>query len=207
MQPSAGHVADGFAPLIAPFRRETLESSTANVCGLWPDLRIAYVNPAWVAFGLANGARATGASAALDTNILSVVPGALRAHYEGMFARAQQTNAPVEHDYECSSPTVRRAFRMAIHPCVSGALVVVHSLTRETPHLERASPPLDELYRDARGLIIQCSNCRRVRRNLEPIAPDSWDWVPEYVARRPARTSHGLCELCHDFYYPHDERA
>jgi hypothetical protein len=203
MQPSGGHLADGFAPLIAPFRRETLERSTANVCGLWPDLRIAYVNPAWLAFGLANGAGAD-ASAALDTSILSVVPGALRAHYEGMFARAQHTNAVVEHDYECSSPTVRRTFRMAVHPCASGALVVVHSLTRETPHLEPASPPGDALYRDARGLILQCSNCRRVRRSLEPNVPESWDWVPDYVARVPARTSHGLCELCCDFYYPHE---
>jgi hypothetical protein len=119
-----------------------------------------------------------------------------------MFERARASGEVVEHDYECSSPTQRRVFRMRIHPCPSGGFVVVHSLLREAPPGDVACPPLDALYRDARGLVVQCANCRRVRQVAAQATPGAaWDWVPEYVARMPPQTSHAICRPCADFYY------
>ncbi|MDB4946965.1 MAG: hypothetical protein JWP97_6499 [Labilithrix sp.] len=198
LEPGVG--AEGLANLIAPFTRETLERMTATVCVVSADLRIAYVNPAWISFALANGASAALDGCGLDASILSVVPDSLRPFHEALLAQAARTGAVVEHDYECSSPSTRRIFRMAIHPCASGALVVVHSLTQETGHGDGSSPD-DATYRDTRGLILQCANCRRVLRPLAGSDPQ-WDWVSAYVQRLPPRTSHGLCEPCSEFYYP-----
>ena len=39
-------------------------------------------------------------------------------------------------------------------------------------------------------------------KNVEAVQHDEWDWVPDYVAHMPDATSHGLCRLCVDFYYP-----
>ena len=32
-------------------------------------------------------------------------------------------------------------------------------------------------------------------------APESWDWVPAFVAQPPSKISHGLCPLCTVYYY------
>ncbi|MDQ3034620.1 MAG: hypothetical protein M3Y87_19580 [Myxococcota bacterium] len=62
------------------------------------------------------------------------------------------------------------------------------------------SSAIEALYRDPNGMLVQCSHCRRVRRGDPSVT--AWDWVPEYVARPQPRTSHGLCAVCLDFYYP-----
>jgi hypothetical protein len=204
MQHSPSLLAEGFASVIAPFDIASLERMPATVVGLWPDRRIAYLNPAWQAFGRANGTRSSAEGGALGDVLLLATPLVLRPFYEELFAEATATGEAREHDYECSSPEQRRTFRMRVHPCASGALVIVHSLLRETPHAGDASPPLERLYRDAEGLIVQCSNCRRVRRarrNATESARATWDWVPEYVAHMPPQTSHAICTLCVQFYY------
>jgi hypothetical protein len=197
-------LTDGFASLIAPFDIALLERMPATVAGLSPDGRIAYLNPAWHAFGDANGTRSSGSAGAVGNVLLLATPPVLRPFYEKLFADATATGEVGEHDYECSSPEQCRTFRMRVHPCASGALVIVNSLLREAPHAGAACPPLERFYRDAHGLVVQCSNCRRVRRATpsatEP-ASATWDWVPEYVAHMPAQTSHAICMLCAQFYY------
>ena len=215
-QPRDTIISDGFAPLVAPLEIEVLERMPASVCGLWPDLQIGYVNPAWVAFAHANGAPEVDWRSHLGTSMLDAVPATLRAFYESLFGRATATGVPVEHDYDCSNASHHRRYRMAIHACAGGARVVVHSLVHEKPHDVGASvthlthEALDATYRDERGMISQCSNCRRIRRPssclpqaqgaVEGTSPE-WDWVPAYVERLPPRTSHAICEVCADFYY------
>lgn len=191
-----------FAALALPFDLADLDRMPAEVCGLSSDLRVAYVNPAWTAFGRANGAPQDVERWARGADLLAATPPVLRPFFAELFARARSTNQPVAHEYECSSPDVRRVFRMLAHPCPSGAFVVVHSLLREGAPEEGAHAALEALYRDRRGMIVQCSCCRRVRRAA--IADDTtahWDWVPSYVAKIPPDTSHGLCAVCARYYY------
>lgn len=197
------HLAEGFAPLlVAPFDISVMDQMPATVCGLWPDLSIGYVNPAWNAFARANDGGELAERWGLGANVVDVVPLALRPFYRRLFARALETGAPVDHDYECSSPTQRRTFRMRVHPTVSGAVVVVHSLLREEAHGEEAHAALESEYRSESGIIEQCSHCRRIRRTATPdSAAAEWDWVPAYVARMPARTSHGVCAACLDYFF------
>ena len=195
-------LSEGFAPLAEPFDLAVLDSIPATICGTWPDLRIAYVNPAWLAFAASNGAPELAQHGGLGTDLLRVVPTVTRPFYDEMFRRALATGEVTEHDYECSSPEMRRVFHMRVHPCPSGALVITHSLVRESPHLAEASEPLEALYRDAHGMIVQCVNCRRIRRSTSGTdSTATWDWVPEYIAHIPPRTSHGLCFPCFQFHY------
>jgi hypothetical protein len=198
------HLAEGFsADLLAPFDVAVTDAMPASVCGLWPDLRIGYVNPAWLAFGRANGAAEQEERWGLGANVRAVTPEALRPFYDRLFARAREIQAPLEHDYECPSPTQRRTFRMRVHPTIAGAFLVVHSVLRQEAHDEETHAAIEETYRDANGLIEQCAHCRRVRRaRWAHGVTAEWDWVPDYVARMPPRTSHGLCAMCIAYFYP-----
>jgi hypothetical protein len=175
---------------------------SAPAVGVWPDHRIAYLNPAWLRLGAANGAPSSAGTGALGVDLRLAAPPALRPFYTQLFAKATATREVQGHDYECSSPDLHRTFHMAVYPCATGALVIVHSLLREVPHPGRAMPPLEGLYRNERGVIVQCSNCRRIRRpGAEEEGRATWDWVPEYVAQMPRMTSHGICALCSEYYY------
>jgi hypothetical protein len=197
------HIAKNFSPLLLdPFDVAVMDAMPVPVCGLTPELTIGYVNRAWTAFARANGGAGQEDRWGLGANVLAVTPAVLRPFYEQMFARAVETHAPVEHDYECSSPTHQRRFRMRVFPTPAGGFVVVHSLLREAAHSIEAHAAVEKLYRDRHGLIVQCAHCRRVRRAITPAATTAlWDWVPDYVAHMPARTSHGLCVACRDYFY------
>ncbi len=201
-RPGGGRIQPGMvAALIAPFETAALDLLPATVCAVTPELRIAYVNPAWRAFGLSNGVAALEAID-VGVDVLAVTPEVLRPYYAELFARARQTRTPLEHDYECSSPELHRVFRMRVHPCSSGALVIVHSLLRQEAHPQAPASALADAYRDDRRIVVQCSNCRRVRRpDAHDAATAAWDWVPAFVEHIPPGTSHGICAVCAQYYY------
>ena len=58
-----------------------------------------------------------------------------------------------------------------------------------------------ELYTDANGLIHQCAHCRRVRTVTRQVR---WDWVPAWVAQRPADVGYTLCPACAKDVYPEE---
>lgn len=188
--------------LIRRLDLEALDQAPDVVCVLHADLRIAYVNPAWIAFGRANGAqRVWGAG----DRLLDAVPAPLRDFYAEKFSLVLSTGVPWEHDYECSSATSHRVFRLRALPISGGSgLVVMHGLRVERPHGDGDAPrralddgEIEVAYRGASGLIAQCSHCRRVRRAVER----TWDWVPALVERQPKRVTHSLCEVCFAYYF------
>ena len=76
-------------------------------------------------------------------------------------------------------------------------LVVEHSLVAESLHEGADGEPDVSLYEGAGGIVLQCSNCRRVRRHDRR----AWHWVPALVAAPRPRTSHGICPTCAGFYW------
>jgi hypothetical protein len=84
--------------------------------------------------------------------------------------------------------------------CGRGFLVA-NSLLIERMHDPRATVPAprEEDYRDEHGLLCQRSHCRRYRRTRVAVRRD---WIPPWVRRQPVRTSHGLCRICCDYFYP-----
>jgi hypothetical protein len=178
----------------------TLEASGDVSCQLNNDLRICYCNPAWDRFALANDGEFALSERVLGAVIVDFVPPELVEFYTAAFAGAR--DAIVEFDYECSSPDLYRTFKMQILPSeqpkgytVVNALNVVEKMEGKHPALV-----LGPQYITEDGFITVCSHCRRSRRVN---APDKWDWVPANLKPAQRNVSHGLCPICHAYFYGH----
>lgn len=197
-----------FASLLEQFAPADIDGSHDVVFGMWPDFRLAYFNQGWVAFAQANGAPPLLTSPDyLGVSVLDICGEALRPMYETWFSAGLATGRDQLHrpqrQYECSSTIAYRNFAMTLYPLGDGqGLLAVNTLIHQGPHGEQKGPafaPDPTLYRDANGIVRQCSHCRKVQRAA---AEDRWDWVPSWVDASPTRTSHGMCPLCFDFYFP-----
>jgi hypothetical protein len=184
-------------PAAAPI--EALEASPDPGCVLSEQLDITYCNQAWDRFALENHGPGATAKKVISRNLLDFVAPDLKSFYRELFARARTFGRLVSHDYECSSATVFRLYRMQIYPLEPGAgFVVQNSLHVEHPHDRVALQPSSALYKDDSGIIHMCANCRRTRRVTDP---GVWDWVPAYVEGKRTNISHGVCPMCLEFYY------
>ncbi|HEX7286519.1 MAG TPA: hypothetical protein VF532_10070 [Candidatus Angelobacter sp.] len=177
---------------------EVLESSSDPCFAVNEALDITYCNPAWDAFALKNeGEPEVLRAKIVSRNLLAFVPEDLKEFHAVLFAKARATGQPVSHDYECSSATMFRLYRMQIYPLDQG-FAVINSLRLEHPHDRTPLQPNDAVYRNKGGLIRMCANCRRTNRTSDPAA---WDWVPAYVDRERENVTHGVCPLCLEYYY------
>jgi hypothetical protein len=198
--------APDFEPLLEQFDRRSLDDSPGAVFGLWDDYRLVYANRAWFRFAAENGGEPTiSARWTLGCSIMNAVPEILRPHYFDLYAmsniRAPRISGPVSREYECSSAEAYRRFMMQVYALDHGrGFLVVNSLLIERAHDPgTVLAPLVADYLDQNGLFCQCSHCRRYRCTRET---GRWDWMPEWVKRQPAGSSHGLCQICFDYYYP-----
>lgn len=203
---SQSQCAPEFAPLLRQFDRRSLDDHPGVVFGLWEDYRLAYVNAAWFRFAAENGGEpAISSRWPLGSCVMDAVPADLQPYYRYLYALANVRNSraavPLCHEYACSSPETYRRFAMHVFvlPGMKGFLVM-SSLLIERAHDPGAAvaSPRPEDYLDENGMYCQCSHCRRFRRSA---LPERWDWIPEWVRRQPARTSHSLCRICFDYYY------
>jgi hypothetical protein len=161
-------------------------------------LDIKYCNQGWNKFAVLNEARPEVLAAkVISRNLLDFVPNDLKRFHADLFALARKTGKPVTHDYECSSATTFRLYRMHIFPLNQG-FAVINSLRVEHPHDRTPLEPNDAFYETESGMIRMCSNCRRTNRADDPAA---WDWVPDYLERMRPNTTHGVCPACTEFYY------
>lgn len=194
-----------FRPLLASaFDLDDLCQQDHTIYALDRDLRLVFMNPAWFRFAHENGApTAIVEDWDLGRSVLDACPGELRGFYANAYTRVLESDKVWDFDYECSSPEQYRLLHQTVYPLPGGAgLLVVNSpvVTREHDAAERpARAPDAAAYRNAEGALVQCSHCRRIRRNAEQ---ECWDWVPEWVARVPRVTRHGLCSICLNHYYP-----
>lgn len=201
-------VSPGFDQALIGMTLDRLDRDPAVIYGLWADLTFAYFNPAWFRFAARNGGEpAVSRRWPLGTSVMDVVPDALKPFYRDMYARCLQGRGapghqlhPAVHEYDCSSPDQYRRFAMTLYGLDAGrGLVVLNSLLVERPHDAGVRSPADADYRDPNGFYHQCSHCRRYQNFSEA---DRWDWVPDWVRRQPPGTSHGLCLVCFNYYYP-----
>jgi hypothetical protein len=180
----------------------SLASSENTSYLLSDELRIVRVNEAWTRFAEHNGGDAMLARWKRGAYVLDAISIVLRDFYRALFTRALAGTVPIHHDYECSSDTVERFFRMTVYPLHSAFLAVTHSLTVERPHDRTECDPSDTYLHD--GVLRVCSHCRRVRAKG---SLERWDWVPAYVREPPPNLSHGLCAPCSWYYHAPDVRG
>lgn len=197
-------LAPGFGELLGPFDLEALARQPDTIYGLDADLRLAMFNPAWFAFADANGgAPAVARDWGLGRCVLEACPPVIREFYAQSLVTTLRQNQRWDHEYECSSPEMRRRMRLSAYPLRGGGgLLLVNALVFEAP---TADPATDRttfdpaIYIDGQGIVHQCAHCRKVRRTS---GPRHWDWVPELVAGPQVMVSHDLCDVCLDFYHP-----
>ncbi|MBA2662537.1 MAG: hypothetical protein H0U74_09605 [Bradymonadaceae bacterium] len=194
-----------FAPLLQGFDLEVLNKSTATIYGIWSDTRLAYYNDAWERFAHINHPGVDLATRWPLGRPIREAFGPLEAFYDDAFAHVLDDKVVWHHDFQCNSAQRFRMYHMAVYPLQApGAergLLLINSLTVDHPHPDTPTlpDPLAEHYRNAKGLITMCSHCRRTRQGDDDT---HWDWVPNFVEHPPDDLSHGLCNICLDFYYP-----
>lgn len=134
----------------------------------------------------------------LGCNLLDAFSEDLQEFYGFLYADALRSGTRVEHDYECSSDKTYRLFHQVAYPVVEKDMLIItnHQICehdhRDVPHL------FGQVYRNAKGLIVQCSHCRKLRNMTHP---NKWDWVPSAVKRTYPDTTHSLCPVCTLVYY------
>ena len=187
-----------FLPLLEGFQLPGLQNDPGTIYGLWPDLRLAYMNPAWSRFAAENGGEpAISENWGLGADITRAIAEPLRPIFQDCYEQCLREDRPWVHIYECSSPAVYRAFQMKVFPLRRGeGILVINSLKVVAAMHRRSEPPLEERFRAANGLILQCAHCRRVQR-----VDGQWDWVADWVGWPAPRTSHGICDACVAYYY------
>jgi hypothetical protein len=174
-----------------------LERNPSTIVAIDPGGTILWTNSAWARFARDNGGAAMLERFGPGSSYFEGISGPLREHFEQAFQRAFRASAIFEQDYECSSPDVFRLMHLRALPIAGGALLLEHSLVTECAHTRTCMEELDVRYRGDHGIVVQCSNCRRVRR----ADGSAWDWVRPWVAASPPETSHGICTTCVDYYY------
>lgn len=197
MAPPTGMDGLALPAFLGRFDLERLAKDASTIVAIDERYATQWLNPGWEIFARENHGEAIPMRFGLGTCYLDGISGPLRGFYQAAFENALLTGEPFELDYECSSPQVFRRSHMLVLPVSGEGLLLVHSLVVERPHDRAEQPSLEEAYRLANGMILQCANCRRVRRK----DGSSWDWVPAWIAATPPRTSHGICACCRGFYW------
>ncbi len=184
-------------PIVAArFRMEILDRDPSSIVAIAPNGRIGWANQGWFDFAHANGAAS--AAVGVGADYFASIRGEVRRGFEAAVSTSLASGEPFELDYECSSSTVFRAYHLQALPLSGKALLLVHSPTEARPHDRPPEPPDEARYRDALGMIAQCTNCRRIRAPVEL----SWHWVPAWVEATPTGVTHVLCPVCKGFYWP-----
>jgi len=174
-----------------------------------------FVNEAWDRRAIEGGQDpSTLGGALIGTSWLDHIHGdEVRQLHASLLERALRARGPRPRPIiqvgESNTPTTAALLSTRLEPVLQGgealAVSIVHSTVRERPIAEVYDlvdrPP--EAYEDARGEIVQCSCCRRVR---DPAEPDRWDLVPAMLAE-PVRATHALCELCGELHCGAGEHA
>jgi hypothetical protein len=178
-----------------PSSFESIERDAAIVFALNRELRIVYCNEAWDRFAQSNGGTALMRPIPYGLCVLDVIPEPLKSRYRVAYLNVFATRRQWVHEYECSSSTVYRLFKMtALQRPEDDLILVANFLLEQRPHgAERpVMAPDPAAYEGSDHSVAMCSVCRKSR----PRGGRRWHWVPAYVERPPARVVYGLCESC-----------
>ncbi|MFP3873903.1 MAG: hypothetical protein ACLFV1_05560 [Thiohalophilus sp.] len=197
------HCDPGFQQLLAQhFSIAALEQQSGTVYGLWPDLTLAYMNPAWFHFARNNqGEPVISRQWRRGRVVTDALPEVLHPFYVELYLRGleQQDDTPLEHDYECSSAQQYRLLAMTVHNLGCGAgLLIVNNPRQVTQHWRLPQEADQSRYLNDRGDLVQCSHCRCYQNKRQK---HRWDWIPAWLTNPPDNRNQTLCPDCFNHYY------
>lgn len=182
-------------PFAAGFDLDELDAEQSSIAILDRSTKIVWVNDAWTRFARENGAR--GGTELGAHYLAGITAPELKEHFERVFEGVLTSGKPYQQQYDCPSPDLARRYHMRILPLERSGFLVEHSLMEARAAGGGNVAPDEATYRNEHGIVVQCSNCRRVRAN-----DGAWHWIRAWVADIPERTSHGLCATCARYYWP-----
>jgi hypothetical protein len=183
--------------LSAWFDHRAIETEESTLVALDAAGQILWVNAAWERFALANDGADVARRFGPGTSYLDGMAEPFRSFFNAALSNTLMTGEVFESDYECSSTDTFRMFHMRALPIEREGLLLEHSLVVEHPHVRLSVELKEEAYVQPNGMVLQCGNCRRIRRAVAV----AWDWIPAWVRSPPPRTSHGICNTCLGFYW------
>lgn len=184
------------------FDVDELDREEGIVVALDHEGTIVWTNQAWEKFARDNDGDEISPRFGLGARYLDGITGPLRPYFEAVFDNVRATQEPFEQDYECSSPDLFRLHHVRILPIDEHGLLIEHSARASHPHGGGPELTTDAAFRDDRGMLLQCSNCRRVH-----CVGDGWHWIREWVKTPPVATTHGLCAACAGHYFATTRRS
>ncbi len=180
---------DPSSPLVMRYDVAALEAHGSPLVAIDSRGVITWANAAWIAHSASGncGPRLMGAGA----SYFEAVHDGCREAYKSALARCLGTIEPIEHDHICPASGAPLPYRVRMLRLDLADVLIAHSHANRHPlHDERT-------YRDCNDFVVMCSNCRHVRRG----DTTAWDWVPDWLTTPPERLSHGICPVCHGFYW------
>jgi hypothetical protein len=182
-----------YAPQL-PELLPSLEGSSEICYALNSQEDLVYCNRSWDAFAIQNGGAACLTPNVLGKNLWEVVPSELKEFFVNGFNVARSSGF-WEHDFECPSPAEVRTYRMRALPLEGDGLLIRNALLHSHPS-SQITADLDR-FRDSHGIFHLCSHCRKA--NI--LGTNEWAFVPQLLAAKNLRISHGLCEVCLRYHY------
>lgn len=177
--------------------RLALEENRGPALCVDSDLKIRYVNPAWFAVSGSVGMEW------MYRPIVDAMNDDLAAYYGDHFRQVLETGNVWNKSYECAAPEAYRMFRVTAYPLPGrSGLALQHSLRVEVPHESANEPDVLQALRNEQGLFVQCCQCLRYR---QPGEGELWSWVTAWAHQPPGPTSHSLCRVCLEHYYPAED--
>lgn len=191
-----------FKANLVGFDFETLELFPHSIFAVSSELNFIYFNKGWFDFARSNeGEPAISERFTIGSSFSDAIKGEAQSFYVDNYLKVIKNLKTWRNEYECSSPHIYRLFFQEVFPLKNGTgAVIINSLKIErefTQDLDSVKANLSE-YVTAKGLITQCTNCRKTQ-----LVSDSkvWHWVPSLVERMPRNVSHSIYPICFDYYW------
>ncbi len=156
------------------------------------DNLIIAVNDAWDRFAVENQGEAILKSAVLGHSVLDFVSGkATQSYWQRLLARARQRTTPLQVDYRCDAPLLKRWMCMELSLLDNGDLRISHTQLQSQPRKNAVC--FVRAAQRGKHSYIRCSLCNRVKNKEQWVEPE------EVGAAPPLQVTYGLCESCVQF--------
>jgi len=164
--------------------------------------RITWVNPAWDAFAIANGAPELTGERVRGNSLADCMADKETRHLYGLLvAKVRRTQRPIRIPFNCDSPTRRRFMELTISALPAGGIALAGHLLRE--EAREPAPLLDRRATRSQSFLCLCGWCKRVEAGA-----NDWVEVEEAIRRltlfRAAvlpQLTHGICPTCRAHLY------
>ena len=150
--------------------------------------RIIDVGGDWDDFATRNASDECGSKYVIGDDLFSHIAGdEVRMWIESLILTVRHTKKPIELNYRCDGPDVRRHFRLVAEPEPEDVVLVSHQLTAEEPQ------PTTILLSSASNCRVgtpRCSICNSVR------LADRWVDPFELGSSQEIQVTHEVCPRC-----------